>query len=129
MLQMPFLLHITSDIKLQTMGKKTVNTFEISGKVLFVGLPMYIKDTLSKRLLVMKVYAGKYPQEVPFDFVNERMGMLDNVRINDWVRIDFELRGNKHIQEDGKARWFTNINGMSATVQREDDFAGLQDTN
>lgn len=110
------------------MSKKTVNNFEVSGKVLFVGMPMFIKDTLSKRVLVLQMYDGKYPQEVPFDFVNERMSMLDNVRINDWLRVDFVLRGNKHIQGDGKARWFTNINGVSATIQKEDDFAGLKST-
>jgi hypothetical protein len=51
------------------------------------------------------------------------MSMLDNVRIGDWLRLDFELRGKKHIQTDGKARWFTNNNALSATVQQEDEFA------
>jgi hypothetical protein len=109
------------------MAKKSVNNFEISGKVLFVGLPIWKSATFSVRLLVLQVFAGKYRQEVPYNFVNERMGMLDNVRINDWVRLDFELRGKKSIQTDGKAQWWGSNNGLSATIQKEDDFAGLKD--
>ena len=108
------------------MSKKTVNSFEISGKVLFVGMPIWKSETFSVRLLVIQAYAGKYRQEVPFNYVNERMGMLDNVRINDWVRLDFELRGKKNIQADGQAQWWASNNALSATVQQEDEFARPQ---
>lgn len=108
------------------MENKVENNFNLSGKVLFVGQPVFIKDTLSKRVLVVEAFAGKYPQEVPFDFVNERMDMLNNIRVGDVVHLTFELRGNKHIQGDGKARWFTNNSGLTVALQR-DEFPDQQD--
>ena len=94
------------------------NEFNISGKVLFVGMPIYHSEKLSKRILVMEVYADKkYRQEVAFDFVNDHMNLLTNIRQDDWVNVDFQLRGNKKIQSDGKARWFNTVEGLSCTQQ------------
>ena len=96
------------------MGKRQENEFRISGKVLFVGMPVYFTEKLSKRVLVMQVYAdARFEQEVAFDFLNESMSLVDNIRKDDWVEIIFQLRGKKHIQKDGKARWFVNLEGKS----------------
>lgn len=97
------------------MGKKTQkNEFEISGNVLFAGMPVYFTEKMSKRVLVLEVYADqKYKQEVAFDFVNDRMGQLDNIRERDWVTVNFQLRGKKSIQNDGKARWYNFIEGIN----------------
>lgn len=98
------------------MGHKQENKFNIVGKVLFVGMPIYYSEKMSKRLLVMEVWADKkYRQEHAFDFVNHNMPLLDNIRENDWVSVDFQLRGTKRVQEDGKARWFNASEALSCT--------------
>jgi hypothetical protein len=98
------------------MGKQQINEFGISGKVLFVGMPAFFSDNMSKRTLVMEVWVdSKYKQEVAFDFVNQKMDLLNNIRPDDWVDIDFVLRGRKHIQQDGKARWFNNLEATTCT--------------
>lgn len=100
------------------MGAKQVNEFNISGKVVFVGMPIFYTDKMSKRILVMEVYVkNKYKQEVSFDFVNDNMDLLNNIRENDWVNVDFVLRGRKTIQQDGKARWYTNLEGITCTKE------------
>lgn len=99
------------------MAKKQKNEFYIDGKIVFVGLPIYYTEKMSKRVLVMEVYVKEYRQEVAFDFVNENMPLLDNIREGDWVGVDFNMRGRKHIQSDGKARWFVNVEGISAVKQ------------
>lgn len=104
------------------MGKTQKNDFAISGKVLWVGMPINIPGTndLMKRTIVIEGWVqNKYKQEFAFDFVNEKMDLLNNVRDNDWVNIDFHLRGRKHIQGDGKARWYTNLEGTTCTVDNE----------
>lgn len=104
------------------MGKVQKNEFDISGKVLWVGMPVSIpgKSELMKRTIIMEGWVdGKYKQEIAFDFVNDRMDMLNNVRKHDWVVIDFLIRGRKHIQSDGKARWYTNLEGLSCTVEQD----------
>ncbi len=104
------------------MGKTQVNEVAISGKVLWVGMPGLIPGTesLMKRTIVMEGWVlSKYKQEFAFDFVNDNMDMLNNIREGDWVNIDFHLRGRKHIDGGGKARWFTNLEGTSCIVDRE----------
>jgi hypothetical protein len=100
------------------MGSKQINEFNISGKVVFVGRPVQISDNSFKRIIEMEVYVkNRYKQEVAFEFVNDNMEKLNLIRENDWVNIDFCLRGRKRIQGDGKARWFTNLEGLSCTKE------------
>ena len=96
------------------MGKTQINEFNISGKVLFVSMPVEFTEKMSKRTMVMEVWVdAKYKQEVPFDFVNQNMDLLTNIREEDWVNVDFILRGRKYIQKDGLTRWFSNNEGIS----------------
>lgn len=100
------------------MGLVQKNEFNISGKVLFVGMPIYYTEKLSKRILVMEAFVdNRFRQEVAFDFVNDKMQHLNNIRNDDWVNVDFQLRGNKKIQQDGKARWFNTLEGLSCVKQ------------
>ena len=104
------------------MGSTQKNEFDISGRVLWVGMPVSIpgKSELMKRTVVMEVFVeNKYKQEVAYDFVNDNMDMLNNVREGDWVVIDFLIRGRKHIQANGIARWYTNLEGTSCTVEHD----------
>jgi hypothetical protein len=98
------------------MSKQNPNLFDIAGRVLFVGMPIYYTEKMSKRILVIEVWVNeKYKQEVAFDFVNDKMDMVNNIRVDDRVDIAFQLRGNKVIQADGKARWFNNLEGLAVT--------------
>ena len=104
------------------MGKVQKNSFDVSGKVLWVGMPVEIPGTnsLMKRTIVIEGWVdSKFRQEFAFDFVNDKMDMLNNVRENDWVNISFHLRGRKHIQSDGKARWYINLEGDNIIVDRD----------
>jgi len=93
------------------------NQFDINGRVIFKGEPIYISAKMSKRLLVLEVYVdNKYKQEVPFEFVNDEMQKLNNVRKGDWVEVVFNLRGRKTIQGDGRARWWPTNGGIACTV-------------
>lgn len=100
------------------MGARQVNEFNISGKVLFVGRPVSIGQKAYKRVLVIEGWVkNEYRQEIAFDFVNDNMSMVDMIREGDWINVDFRLRGRKHIQSDGKARWFNNLDGFSCTKE------------
>jgi hypothetical protein len=98
------------------MGHIQVNKHHIKGKVLFVGMPTEFGNGMYKRILVMEVWADKtHRQEVAFDFVRLNMSLLDNIRIGDWVEIEFQLRGTNRPQDDGRSRWYNGIEGMSCT--------------
>ena len=98
------------------MGHVQVNEHTIKGKVVFVGMPIYYSEKMSKRVLVMECWADKkFRQEVVFDFVNLNMPMLDNIRKDDWVEVEFQLRGTARSQDDGKMRWYNSLEGVSCT--------------
>jgi len=102
------------------MGTKRIsqkNNFSIVGKVLYVGMPIYFSEKMSKRLLVIELWTmDGYKNEFAFDFINNRMALLDKVRVNDVVDIVFQLRGRKVINEDGKVHWYNTIEGLAVTI-------------
>ena len=100
------------------MGDRTQkNQFDIVGRVIFVGMPIYISAKMSKRILVMEVYVeNKWKKEVPFEFINDNMDRLNNVRINDWVEVVFHLSASDKIQGDGKKHWWPSNVGIACTV-------------
>jgi hypothetical protein len=42
---------------------------------------------------ILKVGDEKYPQEVKFQLVNDKIDLLDFIQVNDTVELVFELRG------------------------------------
>lgn len=100
------------------MSKVQKNDFNISGRVIHVGMPMHISDNFQKRILVLEVYVGNnFRQEIPFEFVNENMSLLNNIRENQWVNIDFQIRGRKGKIKDGRGIWYPSIEGLSCVKQ------------
>lgn len=93
------------------MSKVQNNSFDISGKVLHVGQPERISEKFSKRELVMEVFAGRYGQERIFEFINENMSQISNMKEGDWVTIQFQLKGKK-VTKDGKTRWYNADEGI-----------------
>ena len=103
------------------MARVQKNEFEISGRVHFVGMPVEYEGkrrSFKKRVLVLEVFARGRRNEVPFEFVDDNMEMLDMTRKGDWVTITFLLRGNHRVQQDGLARWFTNLEGIGCVTHR-----------
>jgi nicotinamide mononucleotide adenylyltransferase len=98
------------------MSKVQKNEFNISGRVLHVGMPKPFSDKFSIRELVMEVFDGKYRNEVLFQYVNDNQPLLNNIRENDWVNVDFRLKGRKVIN-GGKANWFNSLEAISCTKQ------------
>ena len=98
------------------MGKTQKNEFQISGKVLFAGMPENITPTFNKRLVVLEEYDGQYRQEVPYEFLNDNMGLVNGVNVNDWVNIDFISRGRKKIDKDGMPKWWPSNEGKAIVV-------------
>lgn len=85
------------------MGKQQVNEFNIDGKVLHVGMPVYFTEKMTKRICVLEVFADKkFRQEVAFDFVNDNMGLLNNIQEGDWVNISFQLRAIRRSNRMGR---------------------------
>jgi len=93
--------------------KKQENNFSISGKTVEIEMPQRISDTFTKRVLIMEVFNGKFRNEVPFDFVNEGMKQIENVRPGDWVTINWQFRANRKERDGGAVRRYITCEGIS----------------
>jgi len=94
------------------MAKTQTNNFDISGKVLSVGGAEYISEKFSKRTVVLGVFSGKYENEVPFEFTNQNMDQVKDIKAGDWVTINFQLKARK-TERDGVERRFITLDGIS----------------
>tara|TARA_R100001530_G_scaffold18708_1_gene15854 strand:- start:615 stop:965 length:351 start_codon:yes stop_codon:yes gene_type:complete len=52
---------------------------------------------------------GDYPQELSIDFLQDKIGMLNNLKIGDVVEMSYNLKGRKWKNPNGEVRYFTTL--------------------
>lgn len=68
-----------------------------------------ISDKFRKREVVLSDTNDKYPQEVKFQAVNDKVGLLDGVKIGDVLEVEYNLRGRRSTTKDGKEVWYNSL--------------------
>lgn len=59
---------------------------------------------------ILKVGDEKYPQEVKFQLVNDKIDLLDFIQVNEQVEVTFELRGREY-----KGTHYVSLNALKVT--------------
>ena len=89
------------------------NRNEVDGYIIYIGNIEPISDRFQIRRLVIELEAEGYKQEVPFDFVNEKMRLAEGFAIGSHVHITFALRGRSKIlgkgEMQGKKVWYPSL--------------------
>jgi hypothetical protein len=86
-----------------------MNSFEITGEVVFIGEEVFRNDgKFRKKELVIRVKDGEYTTEPPISFINKKIQLLDGIHVGDNVLVTFSIGGRKFTDED---MWFRNIDG------------------
>jgi hypothetical protein len=70
-----------------------MNQFKLEGAIITKLPAKQVTDTFRVQEFIIKVDSGKYPQEVKFQLVNDKIYLLDFIQVNDTVELVFELRG------------------------------------
>ena len=79
---------------------------EVSGKVVSIGQTESVgQNGFTKRLLVIETNE-QYPQKLPINFVKDKTSLLDQIKIDQDVKIQINLRGSEH-----NGRWYAQIQG------------------
>lgn len=69
----------------------------LNGTVVELKEKQDISASFSKREFAVKIYEDtEYPQEIPVEVVNAKIGLLDPVAVGDKVAVDINLRGSKY---------------------------------
>jgi len=85
---------------------KIQNRHYVDGYIIFIGNIEPISDRFQLRRLIVEMDAEGYRQEVPFDFINEKMKLAEGFALGQHVHITFALRGRDKLTRDGKKVWY-----------------------
>ena len=82
----------------------------ISGKIIEISDIVQIKETFQKREFVVE-YANnpKYPEFIKFEAVQDKCALLDEFQVGQEVSVEFDLRGRKWTDREGKVKYFNSL--------------------
>lgn len=78
--------------------------YELTGTVKVVMDEMKFDSGFTKREFVVTTDDDRYPQDVKFDCVKDKTGLLKDVKPGQRVTVSFDIRGNEF-----KGRYFVNL--------------------
>jgi single-strand DNA-binding protein len=85
--------------------------YDLTGKVKLIQPVQKFGSGFTKRELVVIVEDGKYPQEINLEFVQDKVGLLDNLQVGQEVTVTFDIRGREH-----NGRYFNNLQGWKIST-------------
>tara|TARA_R110000796_G_scaffold40572_1_gene100400 strand:+ start:1703 stop:2014 length:312 start_codon:yes stop_codon:yes gene_type:complete len=78
---------------------------QVKGTLLKVLDQETISDKFSKRTIVVRT-KEEYPQEIPVEFVNDKIKLIESFKEGEDVDVAINLRG-----REWKGKWFPSVNG------------------
>ena len=85
-------------------------SFEIEGRVKVLLDLQTFESGFTKREFVVETGDDKYPQMIKFECIKDKVQLLDSLKIDDPVRVSFDIRGNEY-----KGRYYVNLNAWKIT--------------
>ncbi len=81
---------------------------DITGKVAVIMSEQQVSDKFKKKEFVLTDDSSQYPQHILFQTVQDKTGILDNLKVGDEIKVYFNLRGRKY-EKDGKTSYFNSL--------------------
>jgi hypothetical protein len=106
---------------------------DIKGKVHEISPVITVSEKFKKREIILE-YAENptYPEYVKLEAVQDKVNLLDNVKIGDNVELFFNLRGRPYTDKTGKTTYFNTLsvwrlNKLEAGAIAEPEYAAPVD--
>jgi hypothetical protein len=100
--------------------------FELTGKLIEKGKTQQVSGSFKKREFVIEkkeVSGGmEYLDYVKFQLTQDRCSLIDPFRINDDIKVYFNVRG-KRWEKDGQVSYFTNLSAWKIERVTEEEGA------
>ena len=71
-------------------------TYEFTGTIKLLKPVQEFASGFKKREAVITSEEERYPQDIAFEFVKDRISLLDSVKEGDRVKVSFDLRGREY---------------------------------
>ena len=82
---------------------------EITGTIIEIFAEQVVSDKFKKREFVLKVNENGYEQEIKFQTIQDKTTILNFVKLNDEVKVLFNLGGRSWTNKEGVKNWFNSV--------------------
>ena len=82
----------------------------LTGTIIVINEVQVVSDKFSKREFVI-TDNSMYPQDVTFQLIQDKCGILDSYKVGDSITVSFNLKGRKWISPQGETKYFNTIEG------------------
>ncbi|HBI29747.1 MAG: DUF3127 domain-containing protein [SAR324 cluster bacterium] len=83
---------------------------QIEGELIEIFDTEQVSDRFRKREFVVEYATNPdYPQFIKFELIQDRCGVLDEFRTGQRVTVEFDLKGRRWTDREGKTRYFTSL--------------------
>ncbi|MBU8891273.1 MAG: DUF3127 domain-containing protein [Bacteroidales bacterium] len=87
-------------------------SFEIAGKIIEKYDIVQVNDRFKKREFVVERTESnggmEFTDHIKFQLTQDKCNLIDNLEINDEIKVNFNIRGKKW-EREGKVNYFTNL--------------------
>ena len=83
---------------------------DIKGKAHYVSDVINVTDSFRKRELVIEFAENpQYPEFVKFEAIQDRVSLMDAVKVGDEVEVFFKLKGREWTNKQGEKQYFNTL--------------------
>lgn len=87
-------------------------SFELAGKLIVKGDTQQISERFKKREFVLEKEENNggnvFTDTIKFQLVQDKCDLLDNIKMDDQIKVSFNIRGNKW-EKNGTVSYFVNL--------------------
>lgn len=84
---------------------------ELKGIVKAVFDTNQVNEKFSKRDVVITDSSGMYPQDILFQFTQDKCDLLNGIKVGDEINVHFNLRGREWTSPQGEVKYFNTLEG------------------
>jgi hypothetical protein len=84
---------------------------EVKGTVKAVYETIQVSEKFLKRDVVITDASGMYPQDILFQFTQDKCDLLNGINLNDEITVHFNLRGREWTSPQGETKYFNTLEG------------------
>lgn len=91
------------------------NKFELVGNINEIYAEQQVSEKFRKREFILETQ-GQYPEFIKFQLVQDKCALIDEFKLKDVVKVEFNLRGRVFVKEGVKS-CFTNLEAWRITAE------------
>jgi len=96
--------------------------YDLTGKIKLIQDAKTFDSGFTKREMVVIVEEGKYPQEINIEFVQDKIALLESLKVGQEVTVTFDIRGREY-----NGRYFNNLQGWKVVTIGGEPATTLED--